>query len=391
MKNTHKEINQIIDVLRDADAQDNLPSLQDIISVMPGIVYWKSTSGMYLGCNDNAAQLVGYNSPLEVVGKHLRDLAPPEVAERVALTDQNVMDCGLEYCCEEQTRLPNGSEAIFLSRKVPMKNAKGKVIGLLGISIDITERIRHERELLEAKEAVEHANAVKSQFILNMSHDIRTPFTGVLGLSQFLAENEPDPEKKELLDTISQSAESLLSLVNEVMEMAPMEQHIVLEKTTFSLTDVLKDIYYIIKPTLSDDGPTFHFSCDDAVPATVNCNHYAVKRILLNLVSNAIKFTKEGKIEVHCSLGSVHNSRAQIVMTVSDTGIGIDPEEHQHIFDQFHRLTPSYASPYDGSGIGLWLVKKLVHQINGTVSVDSAPGSGSVFKVTFPVSLTPED
>jgi PAS domain S-box len=177
---------------------ENLNMLENIIAVMPGNVYWMNREGIYLGCNDNEAQAVGLKSRFDIVGKRNIDISGFVIPDVLDQINQNVMKTGEVVVIEEPAILKDGTPATFLSSKVPLFNSDETVIGMVGISIDITERKEAEKSLKMAKELAEAANQTKTEFLANMRHDLRTPFSGILGLTECMEQEETDAEKKEI-------------------------------------------------------------------------------------------------------------------------------------------------------------------------------------------------
>ena len=188
-------------------------------SNIPANIYWKDAHGAFLGCNATLGQIAMLKEGKEsIIGKIITDLLPREVAEKIALTDDQVLKKGEVVTLEEEGFDANGKPAVFITNKAPVRNDKGDVIGLIGISLDITKQKQIEKDLRDAKEKAEAADRAKSEFILNISHDIRTPFMGILGFSELLEAQEEDKFKKETLGYIRQSAQRLLSWMNEIID-----------------------------------------------------------------------------------------------------------------------------------------------------------------------------
>ena len=172
-------------------------ALLNIVANMPGHVYWKDRDGVYLGCNDRQARSLGFNSADNVIGKTDQELPwAVGVAENFRKNDIHVMETGVAQVLEELSYM-DGKQVIVLSQKIPLKNKNGKIVGILGISFDITERKKMEEDLRHAKEAAEAADHAKTEFIANMGHDIRTPLTGIIGMSGILADEVQRPDEKE--------------------------------------------------------------------------------------------------------------------------------------------------------------------------------------------------
>lgn len=367
------------------DPNSELPNLDEIIALMPGNIYWKDRQGRYLGCNDNIKNLLHLSKRTEIVGKTLYDLAPKMIADEITEIDNHVMDTGHEYCAEEEAFDEDHNQATYFTRKVPLKSISGKIIGLVGISLDITERKNHEKAIEEARKKAEAANRAKSAFIMNMSHDIRTPFSGVLGLSRFLLSKETDPEKKDILKSIVDSSENLLDILNEVLELTTKEEKLKSSLSHFDLPLLFKSIYDMMIPAIQQKNLKLKMSIDPAIPMHVYGDEYAIKRILINLVGNAIKFTNVGGITISTALIEKNNKYVTFELKIKDTGIGIPKENQEMIFEQFNTIDNSYESKNRGTGLGLWFVKQLVKNMKGTVQLESEPGKGSTFTCVLQV------
>jgi two-component system, OmpR family, aerobic respiration control sensor histidine kinase ArcB len=364
---------------------EDLPDLKEIIALMPGNIYWKNRHGTYLGCNENALKLVKLSNRADLIGKTLYDIAPKSIADAISGFDEEIMNSGLEASFEELAHNIDGSPATYFTRKVPLKNKDGSVVGLVGISIDISERVEHERAIKIAKEKAEVASKAKSVFIMNMSHDIRTPFSGILGLSKYLCDKEDDLKKKDILQSIADATENLLDILNEVIMLASCEDTAAIALSTFNLSDLVTGIYKAMLPATQHKGLRFKFLIDPSLPTRIQGDEYAMKRILLNLVGNAIKFTDQGEVRIVLSLKEKIDDTYTIELKVFDTGIGISKEKQGVIFEQFSKLNTSYQGQCQGTGLGLWFVKQLVQRMGGEVQVDSSPGMGASFICTFSV------
>jgi PAS domain S-box-containing protein len=199
-------------------------ALENIIAHLPGNVYWLDRNNVYLGCNMVQAKSAGLKDRHEIIGKTNYDMPWRDQAETFNMVNNEVMRTRKEYSVEEVAKQADGTEGIFISKKVPLLDSKDNIIGSLGISFDITKQKEAEEKLIEAKEQAEAANESKDEFLDNMRHDFRTPFAALEGLSGFMATHETDPTKKEYLGYICQSAHLLLEQLNEIMEFINSEE-----------------------------------------------------------------------------------------------------------------------------------------------------------------------
>ncbi|MSP53365.1 MAG: response regulator [Gammaproteobacteria bacterium] len=364
------------------ETEKRLKFLDDIMAVMPGNVYWLDRNGIYLGCNNNAAKVVGLKSRQEIVGKRNVDIPGFVIPNIIDSVNEQVFERGETIVTEEPANLLDGTTATFLSSKVPIKNSNEQVVGMVGISIDITE-------LKAAKEKAQAANEAKESFLRNMRHDLRTPFSGLLTLSEWMATQETDPAKKENLECIAQSAQVLLDYMNTVLEHSRRGEHaLALENKPFDLEKLINDALLTIKPVTLNKGLQLTMHYPTALPTNVQSDVACLQRIIINLLGNAVKFTHEGEIRVTVSLVKQQAEKVILAISVSDTGIGIPPEKREEIFEKFTRLEAAYEGKYTGMGLGLHEVKELCQQLGGEITVANNIERGSVFTCLLPFELS---
>ncbi len=366
---------------------------ENIIEKMPCYVFWKDRDLKYLGCNNLIAQSLNLKKSRDIIGKTDEDFAwDRQRVEEFKRTDKKIIETGQPILGVEDTVTDNeGKELYLLVNKMPLFSDMGKVIGIVGISIDITERKRMEMALEISKAAAEKANKAKSEFIENISHDIKTPLSGVIGMAELLTLKLDDEKFKEYAETIKKSASQLLDLFNEVLDIMNKDVIEKPENIDFDLKELAHDIVNFLKPTIREKNIQFKFLYSDKIKNHCFGNRFHLYRVILNLVSNAIKFTDpNGKVTLAIILLNTDKKQQTIEVAVSDTGIGIPKKSQEMIFDRYTRLTPSYTGKYKGSGLGLYIVKKMVTEMGGSVSVDSEVGKGSTFRVILTLPLAKE-
>lgn len=272
---------------------------------------------------------------------------------------------------------------------------EGECIAITGVAIDVTKEKQSEFALKQAQEKAEIAeiaNQAKSEFIANMSHDLRTPVTGMLGLAQSWQMNATSSKDREdaslLIDTIYE----LLNLLNEILEAINLGNSRIQEKIEmFSIKSLIKHNITLLQSAANHKHLNLTYQIDLDVPSFVYGNRIYLDRSLLNLLSNAIKFTDQGSVQVSISLEHLKNKTAILKFTVKDTGIGIPKDKFDEIFKYFSRLTSSYQGIYKGSGLGLYIVQQYVSAMKGTIQVDSTIGQGSTFILTIPFKVSEQD
>ena len=272
-------------------------------------------------------------------------------------------------------------------------DANGKAIGMIGLVQDITERKCMEDELLEAKERAEAANQAKSEFLANMSHEIRTPMNAIIGLANILNGLPIENEYKKYIQTLQMSAQTLLELINDLLDISKIEAEVLeLEEIPFSLEKIVKEVVSICMIRAEEKGITFTYDTDVVKELTLGGDPNRIRQILLNLCTNAVKFTKEGSVELKVELKRHFDSSAiDVAISITDSGIGIEPDKLEAIFDKFSQADSSVSRQFGGTGLGLTISRMLAEMMGGRLVVESMPGKGSTFTVHLPLKITKEE
>lgn len=361
-------------------------TLENIVANMPGHVYWKDRKGVYMGCNNRQAKSLGFKYSHEIIGK--ADFNLPwgiNMAELFQKNDFRIMETGKSEIIEEESRI-DGKKFIVLSHKTPMHNKSGEITGVLGISIDITDRKKIEMDLKEAKERAEAANAAKTEFLENMRHDIRTPLTGITGFANIIKAEVKDPAIKEYIENLSVSSDALLDLLNEILEIIQINSGGPPSvKKKFSLEKRVQEIVNLYKAKARQKNIELITDFDTSIPDYLIGDSIRIHRVALELVANALNFTHSGFVKITTQLAKSSERDVVIRLMVEDTGVGIAPDKQEEIFLQFKRLTPSYKGIYKGTGLGLTIVKQFIDDLQGEIYVASEPGSGSLFTCILPI------
>lgn len=354
--------------------------LDSMIEVVPGSFYVKDKNGVYLTCNNVVLQKGNLSDKNHIIGKTDFDVWP-EQAENIKKNDMEVIEQGKTLELEETIILPDGKKMYFASVKMPLRDENGKVIGIVCNSLDVTE-------LKEAKEKAEKANIIKTEFIHNMEHDIRTPFNGIYALANLLYEEETDPKKKEYLEEIANSGKELLDFCNTILDFSKIEMGIlpVLSKK-FNLLNVLERAITIENPAIKQKKLSLFVKHDPNLPKLIVGDDYRLLRILLNLLSNSIKFTKQGHVSLITEIAKLNHKKVIIKFTVEDTGIGIPEEKINFIYEKFSKLNASNTNRYKGFGLGLRIVKQFIDELEGEIDVISEVDKGTIFSFILPFDI----
>jgi PAS domain S-box-containing protein len=374
-------------------AQDIIDYLNNIIALIPCHVYWLDRNNVFLGCNDQQAKTIGLRSRHEIVGKTIYDFQIKENAEAIIKINNDIMSTKIPQTIEERAYLSDGlSEGTYLSYKIPLCDNKNNVIGLLGISLDITQRKQLEEKLQLAKEKAENANRAKTEFLANISHDIRTPISGIIGMTQILYSRLIKQDHKEFVKNIAQSAKQLLKILNLVIDFSEIESKSQpIQYNKFNLKTCIKEVTDTLAITIKEKNLNININYLTDIPEYIVGDDIRINRILLNLLNNAIKFTPKGAISIGASIEQPKDSKQIILqLAISDTGIGIPQDRINDIFDDFVRLSASYKGIYQGAGLGLAIVKRLITDMQGTIEVTSEINKGSTFTCKIPLLLPKE-
>lgn len=341
-----------------------------------------SIDGFVLNANRSFLDLLGYEL-VEIRGRHHSILCPPEFVTTDRYKQKWISLKKGEFVHGEFLRYGKHGKQIWIHASYsPIRNIDGEVIKVVMFMIDISERKLMEQEMLLAKDKAEEAANVKSTFLANMSHEIRTPMNSIIGFSELLLDTAMEQEQRNYLTTISQSAKSLLHLLNDILDSAKLEKGMLeLEILDFSMRELVDSVISSLwlqarkkqlelKLTLAPEAAGYYKGAE-----------HRIRQVLTNLLGNAVKFTEKGHVE----LSVYPNAQGDIQFDMMDTGIGIDADRLQSIFDPFTQADATMSRRFGGTGLGTTISKQLVELMGGQITATSTLGEGSCFTVILPL------
>ena len=343
--------------------------------------------------NNAAAKLYGYERE-EVLGRNLHRLLVPlryrRASQQGLATFRKTGEGAAIGKTLELTACRKGGEEFPVELSLGKANIKGEWVAV-GIIRDISKRKRLMEELVKSKESAEAANEQKSRYLAYISHDIRTPLSAVTGMADIAMHKGPSDEVANSLEKIRSSADSLLLLLNDILDMSRIEAGgLEIETVEFDLQETMERLVDIFGIRCQEKNLEMMLSIHQEVPLHLMGDPLRLGQVLVNLVGNAVKFTDTGSITVHVCLVKRDESRAVVAFKVKDTGIGITPEQATDLFKPFVQATKSTTRQFGGSGLGLAICKVLVEKMGGEIQLESEAGKGSTFSFTAAFGLVPE-
>lgn len=366
--------------------------LSAVLDAIPVRVFWKNTKLEYEGANRLFLKDAGFTDLDEILGK--TDMEMPwadEFADKYREDDREVLHTGQPILqIEEQLVYHNGKQLWASTNKAPLLNDKDEIIGVLGTFEDITQSKADEQELIIAKEQAEQANIAKSEFLANMSHELRTPLNGVIGTLNLLTETSLNNRQNNLVNISKHSAESLLGLLNDVLDLSKIESgKLELELRNEDLNEMLAEVGRGLASRAEEKNLELLCPSHFLAPCVARIDRFRIRQVLNNLIGNAIKFTEKGTITVDLTVLKQSMSKALLRFSISDTGAGISEQDQKVLFERFKQLDSSSTRKQTGSGLGLAICKQLIELMGGSIGVNSTPGLGSTFWFEVEVELAP--
>lgn len=354
---------------------------------------------------DNPVVLTDPQARIEWVNAAFERMSGYSLADLLGRTPGSVLQCeetdaAMVQYMRQSIREGRGFRAEVLNRNrrgerywvqidaQPICNDRGILTHYMSIQRDMTLRREAEQTLIKAKEAAEAASRAKAEFLAVMSHEIRTPLNGIIGFCSVLSVTDLDQEQRECVQAMETSGLALLTLLNDMLDFSQIDSgKLVIESVPVQPRKLLADVICLFEAKARENSVTIRERWDPLVPEVILSDPMRIRQILMNLVGNAVKFTKDGCIEIHGAFEPVGPDQGNLRFTIADTGIGISEEQLDRLFQPFVQADSSTTRKYGGTGLGLAICKRLCDLLRGKISVTSSLGRGSTFTVTIPTGL----
>ncbi len=347
-----------------------------------GIIHF-DRNGIITECNTSFEQIVGSNRE-RLIGldmKTIRDIRAAQAVRHVLSGNTGTYD-------DIYTSITSEKTTPVRAMLSPLLNESGYITGGIGVIEDVTVWKLYEDKLVNARESAERANRIKNIFLANMSHEVRTPLNGILGLLQVLQSSCSDAGQNDLISMAIKSGKRLTRLLSDILDLTKIES----EQFNLIIEDVnIRDIITSIQKTLSEDysGKKIDIitSVSESVPEFIRGDELRIRQILQNLAENSCKFTNEGTITISAGFEQTGVMEGMLKLNVTDTGIGIENDKLQDILEPFRQVENNYTRKFQGAGLGLAIVRKLVLLMDGNIEIQSSPGAGTGVECTMKVDI----
>jgi PAS domain S-box-containing protein len=346
------------------------------------VIYWNRAS----------QRLYGYDEA-EALGKNLEDLIiPAPMREDVVRNIRDWLEKGIPIPAGELQLLRKDGTLVQVYSSHVMQETVSGAKEMYCIDVDLTEFKKTHDLLVQAKEAAEAASKAKSEFLANMSHEIRTPLNGIMGMLQLLMETELDDEQAQYIDLTMASSKRLTRLLSDILDLARVEAgKLQMQVEVIDIAGLIEQLAALHEPVSLQTGVGFHCTAHPALLKAVLGDSLRLQQVLANLVGNAFKFTTAGSVSLEASpLPPRRPGEARVLFTVADTGCGMDDAMLAKLFEPFVQASQGFTRRYQGAGLGLSIVKRIVELMEGDITVESTPGEGTTFFVAIPFTLAPD-
>ncbi len=353
--------------------------LTSLIQAIPEIVFLKDNANRLVLVNNAYETLVGKKSK-DLVGREETELLPPDLAEACRISDETVRRTRTPVHLPESFKLPGGREIIYDVVKVPVIGKDNELLGIVGVSRDITDLKHREEALSKALKKAKAADEIKSEFLAKVSHELRTPLNAILGMTALLLDTELTDDQRDLTSTLQRSGDSLLVLVNNLLDFSKLQAgKMRLEPIDFEIRPFLEDTLELCAYEAQKKQVEIASTISSSVPARLHGDAGRLRQVLVNLLANAAKFTSEGEIILRVELEEKSGEDLRIKFSVRDSGKGISKASQKQLFKSFSQPTSRGRRRSNGVGLGLAICKQFVELMGGEIHCESSPSQGSTF------------
>lgn len=356
--------------------------LETIIEALPVSLTIKDPQGRYQLCNrlfERATRL----SRSQLLGRRAEDVFPPAMAQQIRRDDDALFTGTPVVRYEVSHTRQDGTRIDHLVTKVALPDASGRPEAVLTLSVDISEQKALQRELSDAKTEAERLASIKSAFLANMSHEIRTPLHGMLGLAQMGLRQEAPAPVRQGFERIRHAGRHLLGVINDILDFSKIDAgKLSVERCALDPQAVAQEALTLVTQKARDKGLALKLKATGTLPAAVMGDPLRMRQILINLLSNGIKFTEQGSVTLHVS-----TEQGQLCLAVQDTGIGLHPDMQERVFSPFEQADGSTSRRFGGTGLGLSISRQLARLMGGDITVSSLLGKGSTFTLQLPLEV----
>ena len=362
--------------------------LKTILNTVPDLIFYKDMEGKYNGCNSSFCQFTG-KSEVEIIGQsdmEIFGLTMEQAARFIEDDDKVFKGERTPLVCEEEVTYPDGKKVFLETIKILYYSENGTPFGMVGISRNIQMRKETEKAHAEAMQQAHDISKAKSDFVARVSHEIRTPLNAIIGTNYLLQQICLNKVQQDYLHKMELSAKNLLSIINDVLDFSKIEAgKLELEYHVFSVPGMVQDLVVMNEALARTAHLDFETYIDSGIPHELVGDSLRINQVLLNLISNAVKFSQRGSITVRVDKEKEDNDGVTLLFSVEDQGIGISEEQLQKLFTAFTQADGSTTRKYGGTGLGLSICKKLLEAMGGSIWATSVEGQGTIF--TFRLCL----
>jgi PAS domain S-box-containing protein len=347
------------------------------------MTYTTDVDGAYTYASAHLKKTIGFNDE-DILGKKFAFIYDDEWRKKTIIFYVNQLQEKIEETKFVFPIRSSSGKKLWVEQTADLIWENGKITGFRCVLHDVTQNVESEEAMAEAVKLAREAREMQQTFLGKMSHEIRTPMNGVIGMANLLNETELNERQKIYTDSIRESAHNMLRIINDILDITKIESgKLVFEETEVSVNQIVSNVVFNLKPVADEKRVLIASQIDPRIPATLIADPVRLNQVLLNLAGNAIKFTEKGSVIISVSLMTAKKDAMVLEFKVADTGIGIDPQKLDRVFESFTQAESDTTRKYGGTGLGLTIARQIVEQQQGVISVASEPGSGTTFTFTF--------